>query len=193
MGGLVAGAAGLANASAVALPLPPLSRVPPLLSRAKAALDSHSSRIRKRDLVGLVDFTVPSGSRRFQVVDLGNGRVLVDTYVAHGRGSDPGNTGMVQRFSNMPGSNASCQGSFLLGDTYVGKHGASRYLHGLDPENDLALARAIVIHGADYVSPAMASSSGRIGRSLGCFAVSQGEIARVLSLLGPGRLLYAMG
>ncbi|MCB2080923.1 MAG: murein L,D-transpeptidase catalytic domain family protein [Novosphingobium sp.] len=164
---------------------------PSLLPQALAALDRHGSRIRNRDLVGIVDFGAPSGLPRFQIVDIANGRVVANRHVAHGRGSDPGNSGWVQKFSNRPGSNASSEGSYMLGDTYYGKHGRSRRLHGLDPANDMAYERAIVIHGADYVSSAMARQSGRIGRSLGCFTVSQRDIDAVLAQLGPGRLLFA--
>jgi hypothetical protein len=111
--------------------------------------------------------------------------------VAHGRGSDPDNTGWVQRFSNRPGSNASSNGSFLTGDTYIGKHGRSRRLIGLDPENDEAEPRAIVIHAASYVSRAMAREQGRVGRSQGCFAVAADDLDQVLARLGAGRLLFA--
>lgn len=141
--------------------------------------------------MGLVDFSEPSRAARLSIVDIGNGKVLADYLVAHGRGSDPGNTGWVQRFSNVVGSNASSQGSFLTGSTYYGKHGLSGRLHGLDPENSNAESRAIVMHGAGYVSPAMARDQGRVGRSLGCFAVPDLEINEVLARLGKGRLLLA--
>lgn len=111
--------------------------------------------------------------------------------VSHGRGSDPGNSGWLQSFSNRPGSEASSQGSFLTGDTYFGKHGRSRRLYGLEPSNDQAARRAIVIHSASYVSDDMAEEHGRIGRSQGCFAVAGNELDMVLARLGPGRLLYA--
>jgi hypothetical protein len=164
---------------------------PGLLAQARTALDAHGARVLHRDFVGLVDFGAPSGQARFQIVDLGNGAIVSSSLVAHGRGSDPANTGFLQRFSNEPGSNASCAGSFLVGETYVGKYGRSARLHGLDPYNDMAFDRAIVIHSADYVSQAMASASGRVGRSFGCFTVSHGDIAAVLALLGPGRLLFS--
>jgi hypothetical protein len=74
---------------------------------------------------------------------------------------------------------------------YVGKHGRSRKLIGLDPENDAAERRAIVIHAADYVSRNLARDQGRIGRSQGCFAVSEADLAQVIARLGSGRLLFA--
>jgi hypothetical protein len=98
---------------------------------------------------------------------------------------------MLQRFSNDPGSYASSRGAYLTAEPYVGKHGRSRRLVGLDPSNDLALDRAIVIHGAAYVDPSLIASQGRIGRSQGCFAVEPREIEAVMALLGEGRMIYA--
>lgn len=164
---------------------------PALLPRAMAALQAHGNSIVSRDVIGIVDFAAPSRAARFQLVDIGNGRVLTSLLVSHGRGSDPGNSGWVQRFSNVPGSNASSSGSFLTGDTYLGKHGASRRLRGLDAENSMAMQRAIVIHAASYVDRDMAISQGRIGRSQGCFAFAEEDIRLVLSRLGEGRLLFA--
>ncbi len=195
IGGLGLGAAGLAVPSVLSAPTAFAAvrpdAEPPLLDAARAALAAHGARIPHRDRLGLVDFSAPSGSARFRIVDIGNGRVLANWLVAHGRGSDPANTGVLQRFSNRPGSNASSSGSFLIGETYMGKYGRSRRLHGLDPENDMALAGAIATHSADYVREDMARHAGRVGRSLGCFTVSHADIAEVLALLGPGRLLYA--
>lgn len=189
IGGLGLAAVGLTTPSAFASVR--IDTMPTLLARARSALLTHSGRVQFRDRVGLVDFSAASGVPRLQIVDIANGRVLKNLLVAHGRGSDPANTGVVQRFSNRPGSNASSSGSFLIGDTYFGKHGRSRRLHGLDPENDQALARAIVIHSADYVSEGQARTAGRVGRSQGCFTVSHGDLGEVLALLGPGRLLLA--
>ena len=195
IGGLGLGAAGLAMPSVLSAPSAfaavRTEAEPALLAQARASLVAHGARVVHRDRLGLVDFGAPSGDARFRIVDIGNGRVLANLLVAHGRGSDPANTGLLQRFSNRPGSNASSSGSFLIGDTYMGKYGRSRRLHGLDPENNMALSRAIVIHSADYVRDDMARHAGRVGRSLGCFTVSHGDIGDVLALLGPGRLLYA--
>ncbi|MCB2074946.1 MAG: murein L,D-transpeptidase catalytic domain family protein [Novosphingobium sp.] len=189
LGAIAAGSAGLVTPRAFAAVRS--GDRPALLPRAMAALDSHSSHIRHRDVLGLVDFSAPSGSPRFHIVDIGNGRLLATHLVAHGRGSDPANTGWVTSFSNRPGSNASSRGSFLTSNAYYGKHGRSRRLVGLDAENSNAASRAIVIHSADYVTRQMANVHGRVGRSLGCFTVTDRDIAGVLSRLGEGRLLFA--
>ncbi|MDF8332446.1 murein L,D-transpeptidase catalytic domain family protein [Novosphingobium cyanobacteriorum] len=170
---------------------PAIANAPALLPRALAALDAHGGRIAARDMIGIVDFSAPSRTPRFFLVDLEAGKVASTHLVAHGKGSDPANSGWVEHLSNRPGSEASCSGSFLTGQTYVGKHGRSRKLLGLDAENSMALDRGIVIHAASYVDAGMAADLGRIGRSQGCFAVSQSEISKVLERLGPGRLIYA--
>jgi hypothetical protein len=174
-------------------PLPAAAAVqaelPPLLGEALAALDTHG--IAARDKLALVDFSLPSRDPRFHLVDVAAGRIEATWLVAHGSGSDPEHTGLVHWFSNQPGSNATSNGAFLTSEHYTGQHGRSQRLIGLEPSNDRALARAIVIHGAAYVDPALIAAQGRIGRSQGCFAFEQGEVARVMERLGVGRLIYA--
>ncbi len=160
-----------------------------LLRRALAALDRHGDAITVRDRIGIADFSMPSRLPRFHIVNLEDGR-MENLLVAHGKGSDPGHSGWLESFSNVPGSEASSAGAYVTGDLYTGKHGRSRRLVGLEPRNDNAEARAIVIHGAWYVSPDMAGK-GKIGRSQGCFAVSEKDIEMLLDRLGPGRLIYA--
>ena len=166
-------------------------QAPALLPRALAALEAHRGRIADRNVLGLVDFSVPSKLPRLHIVDIAAGRVLSSHLVAHGKGSDPENSGFAERFSNRMGSEASSNGSYMLGDTYTGNHGRSRRLIGLDSDNDQAEPRGIVVHAAAYVCPDFAAQYGRIGRSQGCFAVPPAEITTVLDLLGPGRLLFA--
>jgi hypothetical protein len=165
--------------------------LPPLVAEALVALEVHSSRIQHRDRIGLVDFTLPSREPRFHLVDVASGRIERSWLVAHGSGSDPAATGNLQRFSNVPGSNATSRGAYLTANPYYGQHGRSQRLVGLDPTNDLALDRAIVIHGAGYVDPALIASQGRIGRSQGCFAFETGAVAEVMARLGEGRMIYA--
>jgi hypothetical protein len=189
LGAMVVGSAGLVPSRGIAVPVG--GGMPALLPYAMAALEAHSNRIVHRDVIGIVNFAAHSRLPRFQLVDLAGGRVLKTLLVAHGSGSDPAATGWTERFSNRPGSNASSKGAFMTGRTYFGKHGRSRKLIGLEPHNDLAERRAIVIHGADYVDESIAVAQGRIGRSQGCFAVSRDEIDDVLDLMGEGRMLFA--
>jgi hypothetical protein len=161
-----------------------------MIARAKAAMEAHGSAIIHRDRMAITDFSQPSRLPRFYLVDLAAGKAEA-FLVSHGRGSDPAHSGWLERFSNLPGSNASSHGAYLTGDYYTGKHGRSQRLIGLDPSNDNAEARAIVIHGAWYVSDDMVRQHGKLGRSEGCFAFAEDRLDKVLELLGPGRLIYA--
>jgi len=161
-----------------------------LIERANAALDAHAGQIPHRDVVGVADFARHNRLPRFHLIDLHNGR-LESFLVAHGRGSDPAHTGWLQRFSNLPGSEASSEGAYLTKDIYFGAHGRSRRLAGLDPRNDQAEPRGIVVHGAWYVSPELAAK-GAIGRSEGCFAFQQDQVGQIIDRLGAGRMILAM-
>lgn len=163
---------------------------PDLLRRALAALDRHGNGVARRDRMAIVDFAAPSRQARFHLLDLENG-TSKSLLVAHGSGSDPAHTGWLQRFSNQNGSNASSEGAFATADYYVGKHGRSQRLVGLDPTNDNALARAIVVHAAWYSDPDMIRTHGMLGRSQGCFAVGEADLDEVFRRLGPGRMIYA--
>jgi hypothetical protein len=157
---------------------------------AKRALEQNAARISLRDLVGLADFSAPSWRPRFHLVDMVSGKVS-SYLVAHGRGSDPGHTGRLQKFSNEIGSNATSAGAYRTGAQYTGKYGASMRLDGLAEENSNARARAIVIHAAWYVGDEMIEKYGKLGRSEGCFAFCEDDRTEVVSRLGAGRLLYA--
>ena len=192
-GGLVAAAAILPTHASAALPAAPRTspRVvrPELMRRALAALQRHGARV-QRDRMAIVDFDAASAEPRFHFVDLASGASIAKL-VAHGSGSDPAHTGFLHRFSNANGSNASSEGAFLAADYYIGKHGRSQRLIGLDPTNSNALARALVIHGAWYANADMIRTHGMLGRSQGCFAVGERELAEVFERLGPGRMIYA--
>lgn len=163
---------------------------PALLARALDALERHRDTIVHRDLIGLADFALPSRAPRFHLVRVAD-RSTRSFLVAHGRGSDPQHTGWLQRFSNEPRSNASSAGAYLTGHFYFGAHGHSLHLEGLDPTNSNAAARAIVVHGAWYVSEDMVGRCGVLGRSEGCLAVDNSSLEEVLTALGAGRLIYA--
>jgi hypothetical protein len=163
---------------------------PSLLRRALDTLEQHHDSISYRDFIGVADFSLPSRAPRFHVVNLADGRVH-SHLVAHGRGSDPAHTGWLERFSNEPRSNATSAGAYRTGSLYLGAHGHSMRLEGLDPTNSNALSRAIVVHGAWYVNQEMIGRSGMLGRSEGCFAVANSSLPEIILRLGPGRLIYA--
>ncbi|WP_230281755.1 murein L,D-transpeptidase catalytic domain family protein [Croceicoccus sp. Ery15] len=162
---------------------------PDLFMSAMEALDRHGARVR-RDRIGIVDFSAHSSLPRFHLVDLDKGETQ-SLLVSHGSGSDPAYSGWLQRFSNRPGSNATSEGAYATANYYTGKHGHSQRLIGLDPTNDNAMNRAIVIHSAWYAEPEIVERSGKLGRSQGCFAFSRRGLDQVFAHLGEGRLIYA--
>jgi len=176
-------------AAPIAPPPAPLGIDPKLFAKAKAALDSRPW-IRDRNVMGIVDFSLPSRDPRFHLVDLLSGQVS-SHLVAHGRGSDPDHSGFVERFSNNFGSYATSNGAYTTAETYDGKYGLSMKVHGLDWSNNNAESRAIVIHNAWYAEPEMIPEHGKLGRSEGCFAFSRVSQWQVMSRLGSGRLIYA--
>ncbi|OAO01293.1 hypothetical protein A8B75_16125 [Sphingomonadales bacterium EhC05] len=188
--GLGSGLGALASPGFPAIARSPSLLDPKLLTRAKAALEKHSLSISHQDVIGIADYALHSAKPRFHLVDMVSGRTT-SLLVAHGKGSDKKHTGWLQHFSNVPGSEASSGGSYLTAEAYVGKHGQSRRLTGLEPSNDMAYQRAIVIHGAWYIGDKMLSQQGKIGRSQGCFAFAETDLNQILQRLGTGRLLYA--
>jgi hypothetical protein len=139
----------------------------------------------------IIDFTRPSTEKRMWVYDLRSHDLLFDEWVSHGRGS--GKT-MATAFSNTPESNMSSLGLFRTAEAYEGHNGYSLRLDGLEPGiNDNARDRAIVIHGAPYVNPAMARAQGYLGRSLGCPAVRPAIAHALIDAVKGGGLLFAYG
>ena len=120
-------------------------------------------------LLTICDFSLSSTVKRLWVIDLNEHNILFNSLVAHGK-----NTGeeFAQKFSNTESSYQSSLGFYLTESTYNGNNGYSLKLLGMDSGyNDAALQRAIVMHGADYVSEDFIKSQKRIGRSWGCPAV----------------------
>jgi hypothetical protein len=163
---------------------------PRLKARALLALAAKRSRIPNTDVIGIADFSRPSRDPRFYILDL-RGGMVTEHLCAHGRGSDPGHSGWLERFSNDPGSEATSNGAYLTGEAYFGKYGHSMKLFGLDHSNSNALSRAIVVHSAWYAEPNMVEAHGKLGRSEGCFALPGISHAEAMTRLGSGRLLYA--
>jgi hypothetical protein len=163
---------------------------PALRAQALAALERHRDSIAHRDVIAIADFSQPSRTPRLHLLRPGDGSVR-SYLVAHGRGSDPAHTGWLEHFSNEPRSFATSAGAYRTDSAYIGNHGRSIRLAGLDASNSNAAARAIVVHGAWYVSDDMVAHTGMLGRSEGCLAVSAASLDEVLACLGPGRLIYA--
>lgn len=142
----------------------------------------------KENFITVIDFTLPSNEKRLWVIDLDEQKVVFNELVAHGR-----NTGNVkaEKFSNIPESHMSSQGFYLTGKTYYGQHGLSLRLQGMEAQiNDKAFERAIVIHGADYVSEEFIKKYGRLGRSYGCPSVSKEVSNDLIELIKDNSCLF---
>lgn len=138
----------------------------------------------------VIDFRKRSDEKRFHIFDME--AKTVDSYLcAHGKRSDPENTGFAVSFSNEDGSNKSSLGIYRCAETYHGVHGYSMRLDGLESTNDQARHRAIVIHAADYVTESFASENHRVGRSLGCPAVDAKHSQSIIDRLKQGSFLTA--
>lgn len=148
-----------------------------VLKLAMDATEAAAARglVKRRDLLTVIDYSLPSTQPRLFVFDLRARKLLFRELVAHGKNSGDLKT---THFSNTHGSLATSLGLFVTADPYVGSNGYSLRLKGLEAGiNDMAWERAIVMHGASYVSRAAIAALGRLGRSWGCPAVRK-EIAR---------------
>jgi hypothetical protein len=170
-----------------ATPLPPPVDY---VAVARKQLAIQARNISQADRVGVVDFGLPSSRPRFALVDMVAGKV--DLFpVTHGRGSDPQHDGWLKSFSNRVGSLATSRGAYRTSDYYWGANGSSMRLAGLEPDNNNADIRAIVVHGAWYAEPSLIATQGKLGRSEGCFVFGEELLPMILYKLGPGRLLFA--
>ena len=137
----------------------------------------------------IIDYSRPSTEKRLWVLDLSSGEVRFHERVAHGRNSGDN---LAVSFSNQPGSLQSSLGVFRTAETYVGEHGTSLRLDGLEPGiNDHARDRAIVMHGAPYVCDAVVGELGRLGRSQGCPALAPEVASDVIQTIEGGTLLVS--
>lgn len=141
-----------------------------------------------KDILTVADFSLSSQKHRLWIFDLKNKTVLLNDYVAHGQGSGDE---FATAFSNRENSHQSSLGFYVTGDTYIGKHGNSLRLYGMDEGyNSAAYQRAVVVHGADYVSASFVAGQNRLGRSWGCPAVSNKVIGKVIDYIEGGTCLF---
>lgn len=159
-----------------------------LFEHVMVALEEINHENLNKSIITIIDFTKPSTEKRLWTIDIDQKKLLYHTWVAHGQ-----NSGYLyaDKFSNRHGSHQSSLGFYITGNTYVGKHGLSLKLHGIEEGvNDQAESRAIVMHGADYVSEEFIKRNGRLGRSHGCPAIPMDLHKQLISDLADGSLLF---
>lgn len=141
-----------------------------------------------KDILTLIDFSKSSNTKRLWVIDLTTNEVLFNTLVAHGK-----NTGeeFANYFSNKAESYQSSLGFYATAEVYTGKHGKSLRLDGLQKGlNDKARERAVVVHGADYVSESFIKNHKRLGRSQGCPALPVDMNEKIINVIKEKSCLF---
>ncbi len=141
-----------------------------------------------KDILTIVDFSKSSTEERLWVINLGVKKLVFNDYVAHGQGSG---SEYAKAFSNTTNSHQSSLGFYVTAETYHGKHGLSLRMHGMDEGfNSAAYSRAVVVHGADYVSKSFINGQGRLGRSWGCPAVSRDLAPKLINLIKDRTVMF---
>ncbi|WP_165903555.1 murein L,D-transpeptidase catalytic domain family protein [Hymenobacter gummosus] len=148
----------------------------------------RQGELRGPQVLAVADMELPSSEPRLWVIDLKRQQLLLHSHVTHGRGSG----GLrARRFSDRLKSACTALGFYRTGETYQGKHGLSRRLHGLDKgQNGHALRRYVVLHAADYASAAYLQQHGQLGNSRGCPALPPDKYRAVIGSLAAGSCLF---
>lgn len=136
----------------------------------------------------ICDFSQSSKNKRLYLIDMADEKLVLTTYVAHGRNSG---SEYANRFSNKPSSLQSSLGFYITNSTYYGEHGLSLRITGLEKGyNDKALQRNIVVHGADYIDENWLHNSNTMGRSYGCPAIPEKESKEIITTIKNGSCLF---
>jgi len=159
------------------------------LALRAASCAARSGRVEHFSTLTVIDYSRPSTEKRLWVFDLRTRALRYEELVAHGSGSGEN---LATSFSNEPETHQTSLGLFRTEAAYFGKNGYSLRLHGLDEGfNDRAYERAIVMHGAPYVSDDVARAQGRLGRSWGCPALRLGIVRELIDTVKGSGLVFA--
>ena len=85
-------------------------------------------KVQRTDIISICDFSQSSRKKRLYVININEPRVLINTYVAHGRNSGGE---YARSFSNSPESHKSSLGFYITRTTYYGDHGISLKIDGV--------------------------------------------------------------
>lgn len=141
-----------------------------------------------KHLLSICDYSLSANTKRLWVIDMDHLEVRFHSLVAHGQGTGEE---FATQFSNRENSHQSSLGFYITDETYIGSNGYSLRLHGKDKGyNSNAYDRAIVMHGADYVSEKFIKGNKRLGRSWGCPAVPQQLALPIINTIKEGSCLF---
>ena len=147
-----------------------------------------SKMLQKNNLLTIIDYSKPSSQKRLYVLDMNSGNILFNTWVAHGRNSG---YNYATEFSNDEESHKTSLGFYITQNTYTGINGYSLKLKGCEKGiNDKATERAIVFHGAEYVSESFIREHGYLGRSYGCPAIPLMISKKIIDKIKNGTCMF---
>jgi len=139
-------------------------------------------------VLSICDFSLSSRRKRLFIIDINQQKLLINTYVAHGRQSG---SEYARSFSNSPESHMSSLGFYVTKNTYYGDHGLALKIEGLEKGfNDKASARNIVVHGSEYVGNDYLRYNRINGRSYGCPAIPAEQTSKVINTIKNGSCLF---
>ncbi|MEP7259039.1 MAG: murein L,D-transpeptidase catalytic domain family protein [Flavitalea sp.] len=148
----------------------------------------EKGKLKNAGIFSICDFSQSSCKKRLYIIDVAEMKVVLNTYVAHGRKSGGE---FARYFSNLPKSHKSSLGFYITESTYFGGHGLSLKIKGLEKGiNDKADARNIVIHGSDYVGDRFLEENPFNGRSFGCPAIPASQTSEIINTIKDGSCLF---
>ncbi len=155
-----------------------------LRAKADSALAYCRAKGMNTDFCLLADMGVHSGRKRMWVWDFRKGAAALSSLCCHGCGQ--GGTGAKPVFSNVPGSNCTSLGKYRLGARSWSNWGIHVHykMHGLEPTNDKAFERIVVLHSFSPVPDVEIHPFHLpMGWSLGCPVISDSAMAAVDSMM----------
>ena len=148
----------------------------------------EEGKLNKEGLITICDLSQSSRRKRLYLIDLNECKLLLNTYVAHGKNSGGE---YAKKFSNKPESLQSSLGFYRTKTTYYGGHGLALTLSGLEPGfNDKAERRKIVVHGSLYIGDNYKRWGKFMGRSFGCPAVPMKQSRILINTIKDGSCLF---
>ncbi len=147
----------------------------------------NQNKLNNNDYLTIIDMGTSSNSERLFIINMKTQQLEHKSLVAHGRNS--GGT-FAKQFSNKVNSHQTSLGFYKTAETYIGKHGFSLRLDGLEFSNSNARRRAVVIHQADYASANFIKQHGRLGRSYGCPSLPKKDYKTIINKIKNGSCLF---
>lgn len=158
----------------------------------KIAINGYNKiKNKNKNFLIIIDFSKESSQKRFYLINLIDGKIEAETYVAHGK-----NSGIEKAisFSDQPNSYKSSMGFFLTRNHYKGRYGYSIRLKGLEKGiNSNALVRGIVLHGAIESEENYLKQYGFLGRTEGCPAIPLSLTKKILTIIPKNTVLFIYG